>query len=351
MAWSKDMFGSHGLNDVRRVADLTASVDWKNLARCEKNIKALKNSHLGIKNMVKFTLKQCAYFRAVADTGGISQAARRLNISQPSISQAIDKLETLTGLTLFERHHAKGLTLTVQGRLFLEHVAHLESAAERVRNEAEALALEIAGEIRLGVFHTLAPFFLPKLISGFQKQMPKVTIRPSEMSLAELDDALNAGRIDLALTYDLGNQPDGRASVNLAAITPRAFVPTQHRLAGKDQVSVSELRDEAYVMLDGPGSRYYFDQLLSELGLSPQIAYASTSIETVRSAVASGLGYTFLAMQPPSSSTYDGGQLKALDIDPKPTELQIILVGKQDGYEGKIIKAFRHHTVKCFEQF
>ncbi|MEP5758443.1 MAG: LysR family transcriptional regulator [Litoreibacter sp.] len=299
--------------------------------------------------MVRFTLKQCAYFRAVADTGGISQAARQLNISQPSISQAIDKLETLTGLTLFERHHAKGLTLTVHGRLFLDQVMQLEAAAERVEIEAEALALESAGEIRLGVFHTLAPFFLPKLLSGFQKKMPKVIIRPSEMSLSELSDALDAGRIDLALTYDLGKQSDGRTSVSLAAITPRAFVATQHPLASKDHVSVSDLHGEPYVMLDGPGSRDYFDQLLSELGLSPHIAYTSTSMETVRSAVAAGLGYTFLAMQPPSLSTYDGGQLKALDLDPKPAELTIVLEGKQDIYEGKIIEAFRRHTVACFQ--
>jgi DNA-binding transcriptional LysR family regulator len=299
--------------------------------------------------MVKFTLKQCAYFRAVAATGGISQAARQLNISQPSVSQAIDKLEILTGLKLFDRHHARGLTLTVHGRLFLDQVINLEAAAERVRIEAEALVLETAGEIRLGVFHTLAPFFLPKLISGFQKQMPKVTIRPFEMSLAELDDALTEGRIDLALTYDFGNQPDGRKSINLAAMPPRAIVAAQHPLAQKGCVSVAELHDEPYVMLNGPGSREYFDQLLSELGLSPKIAYASTSMETVRSAVAAGLGYTFLAMQPPSSATYDDGRLKALDVDPRPKELTIVLVGKQDGYEGKIIKAFRSHTIACFQ--
>lgn len=298
--------------------------------------------------MVKFTLKQCGYFRAVAATGGISQAARSLNISQPSISQAIDKLEALTGLTLFERHHAKGLTLTVHGRLFLDQVTQLEAVAERVKNEATALALETAGEIRLGVFQTLAPFFLPKLISGFLKEMPKVTIRPFEMSLGELDEALDEGRIDLALTYDLGTLPRERPSVILAAMTPRAFVAAQHPLAKGECIDVSQLHGEPYVMLDGPGSRSYFERLFSELGLSPKIAYTSTSMETVRSAVAAGLGYTFLAMQPPSSGTYDGGQLKALDVTPKPTELKIILAGKQGEYEGKIIKAFRSHAVECF---
>jgi DNA-binding transcriptional LysR family regulator len=299
--------------------------------------------------MVNFTLKQCAYFHAVATHGGISQAARVLNISQPSIAQAIEKLESLTKLTLFERHHAKGLTLTVHGRLFLEHVMQLEAMAERVKNEAEALSMDAAGEIRIGAFQTLAPFFLPKLISGFQKTMPKVVIKSFEMSLAELDDALESGRIDLALTYDLGNPMASCASVHLTALTPRVFVAAQHPLAAQKRVNASELRGEAYVMLDGPGSRDYFENLLAELALSPQIAYTSTSMETVRSAVAAGLGYTFLAMRPSSSATYDGGQLKALEIKPKPTELNIVLRRKVGGHEGKIVQAFRRHAVDFFQ--
>ena len=51
--------------------------------------------------MVRFTLRQCAYFRAIAEHGGIAQAARALNMSQPSIAQALEKLEEITNLTLF----------------------------------------------------------------------------------------------------------------------------------------------------------------------------------------------------------------------------------------------------------
>ncbi|MFD2032696.1 LysR family transcriptional regulator [Ancylobacter dichloromethanicus] len=109
--------------------------------------------------MVRYTLRQLGYFRAVAEQGGIAPAARALNISQPSIAQALQKLEGALGLTLFERHHARGLTLTLQGRLFLQHAAALAAGAEQVEREARALAAETAGEIRLGVFRTLAPFY------------------------------------------------------------------------------------------------------------------------------------------------------------------------------------------------
>ncbi len=68
--------------------------------------------------MVRFTLKQCAYFLAVADQGGIAQAARALNISQPAVAQALDKLEALCDLRLFVRHHARGTELTPRAAPF-----------------------------------------------------------------------------------------------------------------------------------------------------------------------------------------------------------------------------------------
>ncbi len=298
--------------------------------------------------MVKFTLKQCVYFRTVAESGGISQAARALSISQPSVSAAIDKLEAITGLVLFERHHAKGLTLTRHGSLFLEHVKKLEAMAEQVSVEAEALRLEAAGELRLGVFWTLAPFFLPKLIRGFQIQKPKVVIRPMEMSLRDLSAGVTSGKLDLALTYDLGNHSNDLKMQQLAESSLRAYVAADHPFAKRSEVHVDELRKEPYVMLDGPGSRDYFERVFSILGLSPHITFSSTSMETVRSAVASGLGFTFLAMQPPTLQSYDGGRLAALELRPQTNRLKVALASRQGNHESKVVTDFRAHATKFF---
>lgn len=70
--------------------------------------------------MVKLTLKQCAYFVAVAEQGGIAQASRVLNISQPAVAQALDELEHQFEFRLFDRHHARGTELTPQGRAFFD---------------------------------------------------------------------------------------------------------------------------------------------------------------------------------------------------------------------------------------
>ncbi len=298
--------------------------------------------------MVRYTLRQCTYFRAVAEHRGIAQAARVLNISQPSVAQAIDKLEAVTGLVLFDRHHARGLTLTLQGCAFLQHVDRLLQQADQVAREAAALAAEAAGEIRLGVFWTLAPFFSAGLIRSFAEAHPGIVVRPQEMALAALPVAARDGTIDFALTYDRGGDTSGLGLNELAALRPRVVLAADHPLAGRNSVNLAELAHEPYVMLDGPGSRGYFEDLLAEIGIAPPIAYASSSLEAVRSAVASGFGFTLLVMRPPSSLTYDGRELCTLPIENEVRPLRVVLASRP-GIEGSpIARHFAEHAVAHF---
>jgi len=298
--------------------------------------------------MVRFTLRQCTYFRAVAEQGGIAQAARVLNISQPSVAQAIEKLEAVTGLILFDRHHARGLTLTVQGRAFLEHVVRLEQQAAQVEREAAALAAELAGEIRLGVFWTLTPFYAADLIRSFAVAEPALTITPREMSLSELADAVRDGSSDFALTYDRGADTSGLNLLELASLRPMVVVSADHPLAGRNSVRLSELAGEPYVMLDGPGSRHYFEELLAENGMAPRVAYVSSSLEAVRSAVASGFGFTFLVMRPPSPRTYDGREVRTLAIEDDVRPLRVVLASREGVHRGLVARRFAEHARNYF---
>jgi len=299
--------------------------------------------------MVRYTLRQIAYFRAVAEQGGIAQAARVLNIAQPSIAQALAKLEQALGLTLFERHHARGLTLTLQGRSFLGHATALALAAEQVEREARALAAETTGEIRLGVFWTLAPFYAADLMRDFARQSPGVVIRQKEMALTPLAEALRSGEIDLALTYDRGADLSDLPRLELAALQPSVVVAADHRLARRRAVSWHELADEPYVMLDGPGSRAYFEELLAEGGIAPPIAYVSTSLEAVRSAVAAGFGFTLLVMRPPSATTYDGRRVKTLRIAGPVRPLRIVLASRYGARDG-LLRRFADHAAAYFHR-
>ena len=297
--------------------------------------------------MVRFSLRQCAYFRAVAEHGGIAQAARVLNLSQPSVAQAIDKLEDGLGLRLFHRHHARGVSLTLQGRAFLTHVIALERHAGQVEREAVALASQTAGQIRLGCFHTLAPFFAAGLVRAHLDVFPDVRVFPRELSLGALAAALHDGDLDIALTYDQGASLDGLAVTRLRTFRPTVVVAAGHRLAGAPTIRLRDLAGEPYVMFEGPGSRDYFEDLLAKHGLAPPIAYSSTSLEAVRSAVGHGFGFTLLVMNP-GHLTYDGKGLSVLSVEDDLRPLSIVLACRiRDGAE-PLIEAFTASAIRFF---
>jgi DNA-binding transcriptional LysR family regulator len=129
---------------------------------------------------VRFTLRQLEYFVAVGESGSITQAAQRVNISQPSISAAITHLETELGVQLFIRHHAQGLSLTPAGRTLLEKTKQVLQQAESLLTAAAALANDVGGRIDVGFLLTLAPLIIPELCRSFEQKFPASRIQITE---------------------------------------------------------------------------------------------------------------------------------------------------------------------------
>src|SRR5688572_18237692 len=112
----------------------------------------------------RFTLRQLAYFVAVAEEGSVARAAGELKLSQPSISTAMAKLEDQLGVQLLVRHHAQGVSLTPQGSRLLAAVRNLLHHADEFQRQAASTSGEIAGPLHVASFATLAPAFMPALI-------------------------------------------------------------------------------------------------------------------------------------------------------------------------------------------
>jgi len=290
--------------------------------------------------MVKLTLKQCEYFVAVAQQGGIAQAARVLNISQPAVSQAIEKLEDISGLQLLLRHHAKGTELTPQGRAFLESARKLIASAQQTELHAKAIADNQAGTLRFGCFHTLAPYYLARLISEYQQHQADIHIVPSELLQDELIAQVQQGELDLALTYDMSLPAETLRMEVLHQLTPFVLLHKQHALAKRKKLSLRDLAGDPYVMFEGPSSRRYFEQILYSQGIRPDVAFTGQSMESVRSAVANGLGYSLAVMPSTQTETHGGGHVVSIaladDIDP----LSVVLISKERSAESALIENF-----------
>ena len=273
---------------------------------------------------MSFTLKQLRYFVAVSDAGGLTQAARRLAVSQPSLSAAIAQLEAGFGVQLFLRRRAQGLTLTPAGRRFLGSARGLLERAGALEAEAQGLGAGLDGPLEIGCFVTLAPFFLPRLLGAFAARYPTVELGFREGDIRRLQDELTAGAIELALVYDL--DLDERVEAEpMAAVAPHALISAGHRLAAGASVSLAALAEEPMVLLDLPHSREYFQSLFRARGAMPRIRYRTANFEMVRGLVAHGHGFSLLNLKPAVKRSYDGGRLAVLPLADAVPPLPIVL--------------------------
>ena len=276
--------------------------------------------------MVRYTLKQLYYFSAVADQGGIAQAARVLNLSQPAIAQALNKLEDQYQLRLFVRQHSRGVELTSQGRQLYKMAQELLLQAQQQETSMRLIASGKSDTIRLGCFHTLAPFYMIPLIQQLKQEYADIAVLGEELRQDHLLDKLLNKQLDLAVSYDMGITSSALTKSIIAKQTPHILLSKQHPLAIATSIKAEQLRGQAFVMFDGAGSKDYYQNLLRHLNLQPEIALVSSSMETVRSAVGNQIGFSITVMQPKTNISYDGTELVTLPIDDPCPDLAIVLL-------------------------
>ena len=264
--------------------------------------------------MAAYTLRQLKYFLTTVECGSVAEASRKLYIAQPSISTAIKGLEESFGVQLFIRHHAQGVSLTPSGTRFYRKAQELLRMSKEFEQNALADNDVVAGQIDIGCFETVAPLYLPRLIAGFRSQYPGVEIRIHDGEQQELVQGLTGGRFDLAIFYEHDLDTTITTEPLMPAQRPYALLPAGHRFAQQSSVSLRDLASEPLVLLDVLPSRTYFVSVFEELGLTPNIAFSSPSIEMVRGMVGQNFGFSILVTRPQSGVTYDGCSVVCVDI-------------------------------------
>lgn len=297
--------------------------------------------------MITFTLRQLAYFVAAADRGSVAEAARGLNVSQPSVSTAIAKLEDLFGVQLFLRHHAHGVSLTPAGQPLLADARSLLAYAAELAERARGLGEAVRGRLDVGCFVTIAPSFMPAIVMGFTRDYPQVDVRLHEGHQDELLRGLESGRFTVALLYDveLGGHLDVQPLVDLP---PYALLPGDHPLAARESASLRQLSAEPMVLLDVPPSREYFTSLFLKAGLEPQVRFRSASIETVRGMVGNGVGYSLLVTRPAGDLTYDGRGLVCLPLADAVEPGRLVLARLAQARPTRLVETFAAHCRSYF---
>jgi len=262
----------------------------------------------GMRIMLRYSLRQLEYFVATADGGSLAKAATQLGVSQPTISVALGKLEDRLGVQLFIRHHAHGVSLTEVGQRLRSDARELLKHAGQLQLDAEGLGQAVRGELHLGCFTTVAPLYLPAIISGFEDSFPEARVKLHEGEQDDLIAGLLAGRLEFALLYRW-EMPPKIVSTPLRTFQPHVLLPERHSLTKRRRIALASLAHEPFILLDVSPSRSYFLAIFRAAGIQPNVVFASPSIEMVRGLVGRNRGYSLLVTRPPFDHTYDGERI------------------------------------------
>jgi LysR family transcriptional regulator, hydrogen peroxide-inducible genes activator len=194
-------------------------------------------------------LQELRYLVAVAEHRHFGRAAEACNVSQPTLSSQIRKLEIELGVTLLERTN-KRVDITPVGSQILTHAQRALAEAGQMEAVARAARDPLIGPLKLGVIPTLAPYLMPILLKPLRITYPGLTIELWEDQTRSLIDGLRNHRLDAAL---LATPPDAPEITEIALFDEPllAALPLDHPLASQAIVTEESLADEMLVLADG----------------------------------------------------------------------------------------------------
>jgi DNA-binding transcriptional LysR family regulator len=237
-------------------------------------------------------LRQLRYFVTVAEELHFARAAERLHLAQQSLSFQIKQLEQELGTVLFERT-TRRVELTAAGHAFLKEVEivfeHLQKAVEHARKAGRGEA----GRLVVG-YHSMTLYnIMPSIVRRFRERFPDVEVVLQEMISPGLEECILSGEVDIGLAGLSGRHPTGLAHEILYCDTVAVALPKGHPLETCDDIPLTALANESFVMYSRIQKKQGFDQIIAlcqRCGFSPHIVQEAATESAVISLVAGGIG-------------------------------------------------------------
>lgn len=295
-------------------------------------------------------LKQFEYVLTINEERSFSKAAKKLFISQPSLSQYINRLETQLGVTIFDRNTSP-LTLTYEGELYIETALNILRILDNLQKKFDDVSDLKIGRLNIGLTPSKANNPLPSILPVFTEKYPGIELTITEASSSELEDLLSRGLVDLCLMNlpikSKNIEYEEIATEKLYLAAPPSFKgPKKKKNEDYPHIDLKELENEQFILLHpGQRIRQFADNVFFSSGMKPKILLETASIETSLRLSAAGMGFCFV----PDSYI----QSSVLKDEPKYYSFgsseystwSLVLAYRQNSYHTKAATAFAD-TVK-----
>lgn len=283
---------------------------------------------------IPMELRQLEYFRMTAKLRNLTRAAAELEVSQPNITVAIQKLESLLGLRLFDRSQ-KQVLLTAEGEIFLRRVEPALDILHDALRELEDYKNLSKGNIRIGIPPMIGAYLFPRICSDFQKIYPHLSISLYEEGSMAIRENLEAGELDFGIII-LSDIPAALNTFPMCTSELVACVPEDSPLASRPSFRLKDFDNEnLIVMKHGSFIRRMLSDRFASMGISPNVVLESNQIEIIKHLVANGIGLACLL----DCVTKGNQDFRVLSFN-RPMHFDIGLAWKKDRYISKAAAAF-----------
>ena len=241
------------------------------------------------------TLQQLEYALAIGRTGSFVEAAEKCFVTQPTLSMQVKKLEEEIGITIFDRSR-QPVTPTDAGKVFLDQARVVIREKNRLVEVLSSARGEVAGEFRLGIIPTLAPYLVPLFINRFAETYPGVNLEVEELTTAAITERLKTETLDAGILAT----PLDEAQLNEIFLFNEPYVSylsRKHALWNKKQLRPEDIdAADVWLLADGHCMKNQVLQLCNRRKEqhTATFEFKSGSIETLRRMVETGKGMTIL---------------------------------------------------------
>lgn len=242
-------------------------------------------------------IRQVKGFCKLVETMNFSRAAEQMYMSQPAFSRMIESLETELETRLIERGKP-GPRLTEAGETLLPNMRRILDEYNEITEKVHSMSMK-KGALTVGILEEGLQGKRAELLRGFSQENPDIDINFVEVSESSAFDAVLERKVDCALVTHFPESLRDRLEADIMGRVPKcAVINGSNPLSGRDVISVADLKDESFVVIDENKSRYgYYDTigLCMKSGFKPRIVKKASSLSTALSEVEMNAGVMILS--------------------------------------------------------
>nr|MBC9198904.1 LysR family transcriptional regulator [Paenibacillus sp. PL91] len=239
-------------------------------------------------------LKHLNYFVAVAEAGSFTQAARKLHVTQPSLSKMVRLLEEDLGVQLIDRS-TKQIELTDAGLTILRSAKHIIQSFEHMSSELDEVVKLKKGMLRLGIPPMVGGYFLPSIIEKFLTHYPQIRLQVIEQGGKSLEQDILQGELDFSMVILPVKDVEKYHVLPCINENLRLVVHAGHKLASQPSIRMGQLEQEPFIMFREDFTIHHLiKEQCAAAGFEPKVVFESSQWDFMTEMVAAKYGITLL---------------------------------------------------------